>query len=103
MIAVRKSTAAFADYNNRELLQTGNPHLFAFIRSNPFAAQDSVIVVANFDTSPQSLDLGDLPNRVQFEFANAQDLYSGGSPSRFKNQLVVPPLQFYWLTNLHLR
>ncbi len=100
MIAVRKSTPAFADYNNRELLETGNPHLFAFIRSNPFVAQDSVLVIANFEASPQSLNLAELPNRVQFEFGNATDLYSGGSPSRFKDQIVVPPLQFYWLSNM---
>jgi amylosucrase len=103
MIAVRKSTPAFADYNNRELLQTDNPHLFSFLRSNPFIANDIVMVVANFDTAPQSLNLAELPSRARFEFGSIQDLYSGASPSRFKDQLVVPPLQFYWLTNQRSR
>jgi len=99
MIAVRKSTPAFADYNDRELLDTKNPHLFAFMRTNPFLLHDRVMVVANFDGSPQSLSLRDLPNRGRFEFGRLKDLYSGGSPSLFNDQLVVPPYRFYWLAD----
>ena len=99
MIAVRKSTPAFADYNNRELLETGNPHLFVFMRSNPLMQNDNVLVVGNFDSSPQSLTLSDLSNRGYFEYAQLKDLYSGESPNMFKDQLVVPPYRFYWLTD----
>ena len=102
MIAVRKSTAAFADYNNRVLLDTANPHLFAFMRINPFVSGDSVLVVGNFDISPQSLALSDLSNRGQFEYGQLQDLYSGEAPKQFKDQLVVPPYRFYWLTDQRL-
>jgi len=99
MIAVRKSTNAFADYNNRELLETGNPHLFAFIRSNPFRRNDEVLVIGNFDSAPQALDLSDLYDRRHIQFSQLQDLYSGESPSLFKDQLVVPAHRFYWLTD----
>ena len=99
MIAVRKSTPAFADFNNRELIATGNPHLFAFMRSNPFEVGDDVLVVANFDAAPQSLSLSDLGNRGQFNFGRLRDLYSGEAPSLFKDQLVIPPFRFYWLTS----
>lgn len=99
MIAVRKSTPAFADYNNRELIQTSNPHLFAFIRSNPVQVSDQVLVVGNFDTAPQSLTLSDLGNRGFFEYGQLQDLYSGKSPNLFKDQLVIPPYRFYWLSD----
>ena len=102
MIAVRKSTAAFADYNNRVLLDTANPHLFAFMRINPFVSGDSVLVVGNFDISPQSLTLSDLSNRGQFEYGQLQDLYSGEAPKQFSDQLVVPPYRFYWLTDQRL-
>ena len=102
MIAVRKSTTAFADYNNRVLLDTANPHLFAFMRINPFVSGDSVLVVGNFDTSPQSLTLSDLSNRGQFEYGQLSDLYSGEAPKQFKDQLVVPPYRFYWLTDQRL-
>lgn len=98
MIAVRKNTPAFADFNNRELIATNNPHLFAFMRSNPFELGDHVLVVGNFDASPQSLTLSDLGNRGQFEFSRLRDLYSGEEPSMFKDQLVIPPFRFYWLT-----
>ena len=99
MIAVRKSTPAFADYNNRTLIHTGNPHLFVFIRNNPFQLNDSVLVVGNFDAMPQSLTLSDLSNRGHFEFGGLRDLYSGQSPAQFKDHLVVPPYRFYWLTD----
>jgi len=99
MIAVRKSTPAFSDFNNRELLETKNPHLFAFLRSNPFLLHDNVMVVANFDASPQSLTLSDLPHRGYFDPGAMQDLHTGGSPNLFKDQLVVPPFGFYWLTS----
>jgi amylosucrase len=99
MIAVRKSTTAFADYNNRQLLDTGNPHLFVFMRNNPFLLSNTVLVVGNFDAKPQSLNLGDLGNRNMFEYSQLRDLYSGESPTLFKDQLVVPPFRFYWLSD----
>ena len=99
MIAVRKSTPAFADYNNRELLDTDNSHLFVFMRNNPFLLNDNILVVGNFDISPQSLNLSNLSNRGRFEYSQLQDLYSGESPTMFKDQLVVPPYRFYWLTD----
>jgi len=99
MIAVRKRTLAFADFNNRELIETGNPHLFVFMRSNPFEAGDDVLVVGNFDESPQSLTLGDLGNRGDFAYGQLRDLFSGEAPSLFKDQLVIPPYRFYWLSS----
>ncbi|MGB5493237.1 MAG: amylosucrase [Sedimenticolaceae bacterium] len=102
MIAVRKSTAAFADYNNRWLIETGNPHLFVFMRNNPFQLNDSVLVVGNFDAAPQSLTLSDLSNRGHFEYGQLFDLCSGESPQQFNDQLVVPPHRFYWLTDHRL-
>ena len=99
MIAVRKHTPAFADFNNRDLLEIGNPHLFVFLRNNPMLPSDNVLVVANFDGAPQSLNLSDLSNRGDFAFAQLQDLYSGESPSLFKDELVIPPYRFYWLSD----
>jgi len=98
MIAVRKSIPAFADFNNRELIDSGNPHLFVFLRYAVDAGND-VLVVANFDEAPQSLDLGDLRNRGSFRYEALQDLCTGQQPSMFQNQLVVPPRRFYWLTD----
>ena len=99
MIAVRKSVPAFADFNNRELLETGNPHLFVYMRNDPFLTGDNILVVMNFDNAPQSLDLADLHNRGRFAYGEIQDLYSGESPSLYKDTLVIPPYRFYWLND----
>ena len=99
MTAVRKKTPAFADFNNRDLIATGNPHLFAFRRSNPRDSSDQVLVVANFDEAPQSLTLADIGHRGQMDYGSLRDLYSGEAPSLFKDHLVIPPLRFYWLAD----
>ena len=99
MIAARKSIPSFADYNNRELLETGNPHLFVFMRSDPRLRSGGVLVVGNFDSSPQSLTMSDLGSRGFYEYTELKDLYSGETPKMFKNQLVIPPYQFYWLVD----
>ncbi|MCB1850279.1 MAG: alpha-glucosidase C-terminal domain-containing protein [Gammaproteobacteria bacterium] len=101
LIAVRKTLPAFADFNNRELLQVDNEHLFVFLRSHPEKASEKVLVVGNFDERPQHLDLSNLGSWGQFWYGQTQDLASGELPSMFKNQLVVPPFRFYWLTDQH--
>jgi amylosucrase len=97
LIAVRKTLTAFADFNNRELIDVGNDHLFVFIRGGLDSPENSVLVVANFDDHPQQLDLDDLRNRGRFGLGQLRDLASGESPAQFKQQLVIPPHRFYWL------
>jgi len=99
LIAVRKSIPAFADFNNRDLIEVDNEHLFVFLRSHPEHGNETVLVVANFDASPQHLDMDNLGQRGQFHFGAPQDLASGESPALFNRQLVIPPYRFYWLTD----
>jgi len=99
MIAVRKSVHAFADFNNRELIDVGDPHLFVFLRTNPVMTAEAVLVVANFDATPSYLDLADLGNRGMFRFAQPKDLLTGESPALFNGRLVIPPFHLYWLTD----
>ncbi|MET0012410.1 MAG: alpha-amylase family glycosyl hydrolase [Sedimenticola sp.] len=99
MIAIRKATPAFADFNNRELLDVDNEHLFVFLRTHPEKSSESVLMVANFDAHPQYLNLDDLGNRGVFQHGQLQDIFSGESPSLFKEQLVIPPYRFYGLTD----
>jgi amylosucrase len=100
MIAVRKETEVFADFNNRELLEPDNPHLFVFGRYNILKPNEQVLVVANFDLKPQSLALADIKDWASGQRGQFVDLYSGQKPDIFKNMLVIPPLTFYWLTEL---
>ena len=99
LIAVRKTTPAFADFNNRELVEVDNPHLFTFLRTHPALQGNRVLVVANFDVAPQYLDLENLSKRGYFRLGQVQDLASGHSPALFDGRLVIPPGRFYWLTD----
>jgi amylosucrase len=96
MIAIRKEVSAFADFNNRELRDSGNPHIFSFCRVNPMHMADRVLVVGNFDAHPQHMDMSDL-GMGYFQQTHLYDLYSGEKPAIFKNALVIPPYHFYWL------
>ncbi len=97
MIAVRKTVPAFADFNNRDLLDVGDPHLFVFLRTSPQMTSESVLVVVNFAEEPSHLDLAELANRGTFLYARLQDLLTGESPSVLDGRLVVPPRKVYWL------
>ena len=99
LIATRKTIPAFADFNNRELIEVHNPHLFVFVRNNPDRDKEEVLVVANFDSKPQHLNLQDLGNRSNFEYGQLRDFISGDAPSIFNDELVIPPYHFYWLSD----
>lgn len=97
MIAIRKETAAFADFNNRHLVDTNNEHLFAFIRFDHNRPSERILVLSNFSAEPQSLDLQTL---VQERFGisvQLTDLYSGMRPEIEEGRLTVQPFHFYWL------
>ena len=98
MIAIRKETSAFADFNNRELLNVNNEHLLCFIRFNYQRPPERVLVVVNFDANPQYLDLDDIGGRGANLKGHFIDLYSGSKPARFDRWIVLQPFQFYWLT-----
>jgi amylosucrase len=99
MIAVRKEIPAFADFNNRELIHVDNPHLFVFSRFNLLRTTGGVLVVVNFDARPQHLDLTNPYIKSVLSYGHITDLVSGDTPSMFKDQLVIPPYHFYWLTD----
>jgi len=96
MIAVRKEINVFADYNNRELIEVENPHLFVFGRYHLNQSNEQVLVVANFSNKPQHLNLEDLGTWVT-QYRPLVDLYRGERPEIFKNSLVIPGFGFYWL------
>jgi amylosucrase len=97
MIAARKATPAFSDFNNREILPQGNPHVLAFLRHHPQRPQERVIVLANFDEKPQTMALSLLQPRWRVRNGSFQDLVTHEIPARFDDQLVLPPFRFFWL------
>jgi amylosucrase len=100
MIRARKKISAFGDFNNRELINLSNPHLFAFLRIDP-KNHEHILVISNFDATYQSLNLSeiDTPTLRFNDSKEIKDLYSGEAPSLFKDQLVLPPFRFYWLSS----
>ncbi len=96
MIAVRKEIEVFADFNNRELIEVENPHLFVFGRYHIQKPTEHVLVVANFSNKPQHLNLDDLGSWGA-KYRPLIDLYQGTNPDIFKNSLVIPGFGFYWL------
>jgi amylosucrase len=100
MIAIRKETSAFADFNNRELLDANNEHLLCFIRFNHLRPSERVLVIANFDANPQYLDLDVLSGRGINLHSHFVDLYTGRSPDQQDRRIVLQAYQFYWLTEI---
>jgi len=98
MIAIRKETSAFADFNNREIIDVENEHLLCFVRFDHLRPSEKVLVIANFDSNPQYLDLDRIRNRGITLHGQKIDLYSGNRPAQFENRIVLSPYQFYWLT-----
>lgn len=97
MISVRKEIKAFADFNNRNLVEVNNPHLFVFERYSITFDSSSVLVVANFHSKPQSLDLSHLKNWLRQSNPTLIDQISGIAPDIFGQSMVIPGFTSYWL------
>ncbi|MCX4189038.1 alpha-amylase family glycosyl hydrolase [Methylophaga sp. OBS3] len=97
MIAVHKELEAFADFNNRELLDVTNPHLFVFERYHIQKPSERVLLVSNFDANPQMLELSELSQWSSPQTDQLVDAVTGQRPEQFDNALVVPGYSFYWL------
>ncbi|MDO8844267.1 MAG: amylosucrase [Methylicorpusculum sp.] len=98
MIAIRKETSAFADFNNRQLVDTTNPHVFSFIRYDHNRPSERVLVICNFSEQPQRIEMAKLSAAGFGIYGQVYDLYSGKRPTQFDNQLVIQPCLFYWLS-----
>ncbi len=95
LIALRKEIAPFGDFDNRQLISCENPHLFVFSRVD---SHRSVLVVSNFNMGPQSLQISDVSTYGFFQQGRMKDLYTGKT-IEVDDELVIPALSFYWLTN----
>ena len=100
LIAVRKEIAAFADFNSREMLDLNNPHLLAYAHVNHRNRSSRVLVLGNFDSLPQHLDLEVLRKLGFFKLGNIKDLCTGENPPIFNNQLALPAYGFFWLSEI---
>jgi len=99
MIALRKETAAFADFDNRQLLTLDNVNLLAFSRTDPQNSRNKVLVVGNFNVEAQTLQIGAFRSYGLFQQDGMRDLCSGARIAVENDAVVIPPLTCYWLTD----
>jgi amylosucrase len=99
MIALRKETMAFADFDNRQLLMLDAPHLLIFSRTDPQNSRNKVLVIGNFSVEAQTLSIDALRPHGFFQQDNMKDLCSGTRIEVEQDAIVLPPLSCHWLTD----
>jgi amylosucrase len=98
MIALRKETMAFADFDNRQVLTVDNPNLLVFSRTNPHNIRDKVLVIGNVNTEEQALPIDALKEHGFFLQNGMKDICTGTRIEVENGTLVIAPLSCYWLT-----
>jgi amylosucrase len=96
LLAVRKEIQEFADFNNRELIEVENAHLFVFGRYRLDQPNERILVIGNFSNKPQHLNVEEIADRGA-PSCQLIDLVRGEIPECVNNRLVIPGYGFYWL------
>ena len=91
LIAIRKSSAVFADDNNLILHHTGNEHVLLFERIA--ANHHNLLVLCNFDEKPQVIDTSWVIKLGYFTQGNPLDLVSGKKIKINSGLMEVLPYQ----------
>ena len=99
MIALRKETTAFADFDDRLLLSVENPKLLVFSRTDIKPPHNRVLVIANFDINLQKLHVGVLKSHGFFSHDSMLDMCSGERFAVENEEIILPSLSCYWLTD----
>jgi amylosucrase len=99
MIALRKETTAFADFDNRQLLAVDNPNLLVFSRSDPQQSRNRVLVVVNFNDEAQTLPVDALQSQGFVQPEGLKDLCTGARVGLENEALILPALSCQWLTD----
>lgn len=97
LIKIRKVTPAFADFNNRDLLEVDNDAIFGFIRYDVQTPSEKVYVVANMSPEPQRLALSQVTQSNFIRPSGLIDLWSNRAPIAYADEIVLRGFQFYWL------
>ena len=99
MIALRKETTAFADFDNRQLLNVDSPALLVFSRSDAMNSRNRVLVIGNFSLEAQALPVAALAAHGFFLQGGMKDLCSGTRIEAADAAVALPPLSCYWLVD----
>ena len=99
LIALRKETTAFADLDNRQLIEHDNPNLILFVRIDPANSRNKVLVVANFNGAPQTLSFDVLKSAGLVKSDGIKNICTGSRVDINHAMLTVPALTCLWLTD----
>jgi amylosucrase len=99
MIALRKETPAFADFDNRQLFAVDNPNLLVFSRTSPQGSRNRVLVVCNFNVAAQTMPLAALSPSGFFQQGSMRDICSGVQVAAENDAVVLQPLSCCWLVD----
>lgn len=95
LIHLRKASPEMADRNSCSLEETGNPHVFGFLRWNEEGAR--TMVLANFSELDQQIHVGVIRN-CGLALDTLRDKITGSPPVVTNNQLFIPAFTTFWLT-----
>ena len=93
LIALRKAHVAFGGTGATEFIDTGNGHVFAYLRDGGDAGR--VLILANVSEHPQWISIEFA--RHYGLFGSLRDLVTG-RPVLTHDALLLEPYQFVWLT-----
>lgn len=96
LIQLRRQNQAFADSNNLVFYDDPNPHVFIYERTS--TDSKGVLVICNFDDTPQSVDQISLGSYG--ETMRSIDLISGKKMTFTNGKLTLRPYQLYWLATV---
>lgn len=99
LIALRKETSAFADFDNRQLLTVDNPNLLVFARTDPMNSRNRVLVIGNFNIEAQVLPVSTFSAHGFFLQESMRNLCSGERIAVENGAITIPALSFYWLSD----
>ncbi|MCE2613452.1 alpha-amylase family protein [Flavobacteriaceae bacterium D16] len=94
LIALRKEFPCLADHNNIDLLELGNPHIFAFERRGIDSC--GIVVLANFHETKQAVDSTFLKNLGYCKKGLLQELITGKKIKLKSGLLEVQPYELLW-------
>lgn len=97
MIAVRKETVPFADFDNRQLFDLDNTNLLVFSRTDSQNSRNRVLIVSNFSLAIQKLQVAPLRIYGLFQQGCMKDLITGLVFTVEDEAIAIPPLSFCWL------
>lgn len=99
LVALRKETPAFADFDNRQLFNVDNYNLLVFSRTDPQNSRNRLLVAGNFNNEAQTMPLVALKPYGFFQQDSMKDICTGRRLTAENEAVVLPPLSYCWLTD----